>query len=80
MGMACQQGTLTLLDTWFRTSSWDLRFIPLEKKNKILDVKFFFYPSGHLVPPLFCLDLLMLQLLRPVFQNLHAVSFLDFSP
>ena len=45
-GVAWYQGTLTLLDTWFRPAFWDL---------------------------------LMLQLLIPVFLNLPCV-FLDFSP
>ena len=44
--VACQQGTLTLPDTWFRPQFWDL---------------------------------LMLQLLRPIFLEL-AMSLLDFSP
>ena len=63
-GVASQQGTLTLPDTWFRLPFWDLLYCWCHSDDASVLLYF---------------TLLMLQLLRPKFLEL-AMSLLDFSP
>ena len=61
MGVACQQGTLTLLDTWFRPPLWDLLVLQLCK------------PDSSNLPCLYSTFLLEYPLLLSRFSFLHII-------
>ena len=72
-GVACQQGTLTLPDTWFRPPFWDLLMLQLLRPNSSnLPC---LYSTLHLEYPLvlsrFCLWCTLVQLLHYILKCIH---------
>ena len=85
-GVACQQGTLTLLDTWFRPPLWDLLVLQLLRPDSSnLPC---LYATFHLGIPfgtfsilltrfIFSLNMYMQAVLTYYFENTKNVYFLQ---
>ena len=77
-GVACQQGTLTLPDTWFRPPFWDLLMFQLLRPNSSnLPC---LYSTFHLEYPLvlsrFCLLCLAIQLVTNIMSFMKFTRFI----
>ena len=79
-GVACQQGTLTLPDTWFRPPFWDLLMLQLLRPNSsnLPCLYLTFHLEYPLVLSRFCLGPACAPIFETSFPEL-AVSFLEYS-